>query len=136
MFLYINKKLILNNTYLQNINKYFIIVLTMTRNFRYYQTEADIAISEELLIQDKCIIKMFCGTGKSLLMRYCKINHGKKMVVYVFPSLALIDQFYTDYLHDYPLENILKISSENQGSYQSGHQSFVEYCKRHYEGYL
>ena len=66
-------------------------------NFRIYQTEANIAISEELLVSDKCIVKMFCGAGKSLLMRYCKINHDKNLVVYVFPSLALIDQFYRDY---------------------------------------
>ena len=36
------------------------------------QEEADNAIYEELLINNKCIVKMFCGTGKSLLMRKCK----------------------------------------------------------------
>lgn len=64
----------------------------MTNKFRYYQKQADIAISEELLLHDKCIIKMFCGTGKSLLMRYCKINQDQALVAYVFPSLALITQ--------------------------------------------
>ena len=66
----------------------------MTNKFRYYQKQADIAISEELLLHDKSIIKMFCGTGKSLLMRYCKINQDQALVAYVFPSLALITQFY------------------------------------------
>jgi len=93
----------------------------MTTSFRDYQTEADTAISEELLIHDKCIVKMFCGTGKSLLMRYCKINHDKKLVVYVFPSLALIDQFYTCYLSDFPRKNILRISSENEATTNTDH---------------
>ena len=84
----------------------------MTHPFRYYQTEADNAIYQELQENDKCIVKMFCGTGKSLLMRYCKIVQNKTLIVYVFPSLSLIDQFYTDYLGDYSTEDILRISSE------------------------
>ena len=98
--------------------------VTNTINFRIYQTEANIAISEELLVSDKCIVKMFCGAGKSLLMRYCKINHDKNLVVYVFPSLALIDQFYRDYFikyRDFPLENILKICSENEATTNTDH---------------
>jgi predicted helicase len=62
------------------------------KEFYYYQLEADNAIYDELHINDKCLIKMFCGTGKSLLMRYCKINESKNLVVYVFPSLNLINQ--------------------------------------------
>ena len=84
----------------------------MPKVFRYYQKEADNAIYEELLVNDKCIVKKFCGTGKSLLMRKCRIVKDKKLVVYVFPTLSLINQFYTDYLHDYPSEDILKICSE------------------------
>ena len=63
-------------------------------DYRYYQEEADEAIDNELLIADKCIVKKFCGTGKSLLMRKCKSVQNKNLVVYVFPSLCLIDQFY------------------------------------------
>ena len=85
----------------------------MSNKFRPYQVEADNAISEELLLFAKCLIKMFCGTGKSLLMRYCKINQDKALVAYVFPSLALIQQFNKYYLHDFPIENVLAISSEN-----------------------
>jgi superfamily II DNA or RNA helicase/uncharacterized protein YeaC (DUF1315 family) len=84
----------------------------MNKTYRYYQQEADDAICEELSIHNKCIVKMFCGTGKSLLMRKCKIVKTQKLVVYVFPSLNLIDQFYTDYLFDFNKNNILKISSE------------------------
>jgi ribosomal RNA-processing protein 8 len=84
----------------------------MTSTFRYYQQEANIAICDELLTNKKCLVKMFCGTGKSLLMRKCSIIDAAKLVVYVFPSLSLIDQFYADYLSDFPIDDILKISSE------------------------
>jgi predicted helicase len=59
------------------------------KSFRDYQEKADQAISEELLINDKCLVKMFCGTGKSLLMRNCDAVKDKKLLVYVFPSLPL-----------------------------------------------
>ena len=71
------------------------------KSFRDYQEKADQAISEELLINDTCLVKMFCGTGKSLLMRNCDLVKDKKLVVYVFPSLSLIDQFVSDYLFDF-----------------------------------
>jgi len=88
----------------------------MSKVFRYYQEEANNAIYEELRVNNKCIVKMFCGTGKSLLMRRCKTIEGKNLVVFVFPSLSLIDQFYSDYLCDFPTENLLKISSENEAT--------------------
>jgi superfamily II DNA or RNA helicase len=81
------------------------------KGFRYYQVEADNAIYEELLVNRKCIVKMFCGTGKSLLMRKCKSAQNKKLVVYVFPSLSLIDQFCNDYFDKTNCP--FKISSEN-----------------------
>ena len=77
--------------------------------FYYYQTEADDAMYQELQTSDKCILKMFCGTGKSLLMYKCKIVRKKKLVVYVFPSLSLIDQFCNDYLFS---KKVLRISSD------------------------
>ena len=91
----------------------------MTSTFRYYQQEANVAICNELLTNDKCLVKMFCGTGKSLLMRKCGIIDAAQLVVYVFPSLSLIDQFYMDYLHDFPSEDILKISSELEATTDS-----------------
>ena len=57
----------------------------MNNKYRYYQEEADKAIYEELQVNNKCIVKMFCGTGKSLLMRKCQIIKNKKLIVYVFP---------------------------------------------------
>ena len=80
--------------------------------FRQYQKEADLAITQALETDDKCLIKMFCGSGKSVIMRYMKAVQKKPLVVYVFPSLALIEQFVNDYLHDFPAPCILKISSE------------------------
>jgi len=87
----------------------------MSNSFRYYQQEADDAIYNELLINGKCIVKMFCGTGKSQVMRYCRVAQNKNLVVYVVPSLSLLEQFYEDYFikkMDFPLKNILRISSE------------------------
>lgn len=82
---------------------------------RYYQIEADNAILNELVVNDnhKCLVKMFCGTGKSLLMRKCKVAQHQPLAVYVFPSLPLIKQFYEEYLYDFTPQHILKISSDN-----------------------
>lgn len=84
----------------------------MSHDFRSYQIEADKAIYEEILVNNKCIVKMFCGTGKSILMRNCKSVQDKPLVVYVFPTLSLIYQFTTDYLYNWPNDQILTISSE------------------------
>jgi superfamily II DNA or RNA helicase len=84
-----------------------------TKLTRQCQQEADDAIYEELLVNNKCLVKMFCGTGKSRIMRYGKSFVNKKLCVYVFPSLALITQFNEDYLGDFPCEYILNVSSEN-----------------------
>jgi len=88
--------------------------MTMSKPFYYYQKEADHLIYKELVLnkQNKCIVKMFCGTGKSLLMRKCKVIQNQPLVVFVFPSLSLIEQFYTEYLADFNTKYILKISSE------------------------
>ena len=83
-----------------------------TKIFRNYQSAANNAIHEELLVNDKCLVKMFCGTGKSLLMRKCKSIENKQLIVFVFPSLNLIQQFYGEYLNDVPSKNVLKICSE------------------------
>jgi superfamily II DNA or RNA helicase len=86
--------------------------------FRYYQREADEAIYNELYTKknDRCLVKMFCGTGKSLLMRYGKAFQNHKLCVYVMPSLPLIAQFNNDYLKDIPDKNKLLISSDDENS--------------------
>ena len=86
--------------------------LAELKPFRTNQAEADEAIDEELSTNKKCIVKMFCGTGKSLLMRKMKSAQNKKLVVYVFPSLSLIDQFCNDYFVKVGFASPFKISSD------------------------
>jgi superfamily II DNA or RNA helicase len=86
--------------------------MSKLNEFRKHQAEADDAINEELLINNKCIVKMFCGTGKSLLMRKMKSAQNQQLVVYVFPSLSLIDQFCTDYFTKVGFASPFKISSD------------------------
>jgi superfamily II DNA or RNA helicase len=93
---------------------------------RYYQKKADESIFEELQENNKCLVKMFCGTGKSKLMRYCSIAQNKKLVVYVVPSLSLLEQFYTDYLQDFPL--VQRISCEQESTTDS--TEIIEFLKR------
>jgi ribosomal RNA-processing protein 8 len=89
------------------------------KEFRYCQAEADDAIYQELITANKCIVKKFCGTGKSLLMRKCKSVKNQKLVVYVFPSLSLIDQFCNEYFINVGFDNPFKISSENDSTTDS-----------------
>ena len=71
---------------------------------------------------------MFCGTGKSLLMRYCKSTKKQKLCVYVFPSLSLIEQFQADYLTDFPKDQILLISSDLEGT--TNHTKIQTFLKK------
>ena len=77
--------------------------------FRYYQQEAKDQIIKELSNNSKCLVKMFCGSGKSLIMKTVVKHFNEKLSVFVFPSLSLIDQFYDDYLEK--SKEVLKISS-------------------------
>jgi superfamily II DNA or RNA helicase len=56
------------------------------------------AITFQLLSLSKCLVKMFCGSGKSRLITATIIGQKKNISVVVVPSLALIQQFYDDYL--------------------------------------
>jgi superfamily II DNA or RNA helicase len=90
----------------------------MEGEFRKYQKECDDSIYEELCNNNKCLVKMFCGTGKSLIMRKCKVIIDKNLVVFVFPSLSLITQFYNEYFVD--KNNVLNISSESTSTTDPG----------------
>lgn len=82
--------------------------------FRPYQKEAFDAIISEISINKNCLVKMFCGSGKSIIM-YELVKHLKQnLSVFVFPSLSLIDQFCGNYLGKAP--NILRISSDNEST--------------------
>lgn len=91
----------------------------MSRNkLRKYQIEANEAIVQELTTNNskKCLVKMFCGTGKSTIMRTCPVTHSVNLLVYVFPSLSLISQFTHDYLKTENPLHILKISSDDNST--------------------
>lgn len=83
--------------------------------FRDYQHEADYEIYKELCVNDKCLVKMFCGLGKSVLMKNCNVVYNKNLVVYVFPSLALINQFYNDYINN-DNDGVLRVCSEEDST--------------------
>ena len=65
---------------------------------RECQIIANGAITFQLLSLSKCLVKMFCGSGKSRLITATIIEQKKNISVVVVPSLALIQQFYDDYL--------------------------------------
>ena len=46
---------------------------------------------------DKCLIKMFCGTGKTRIIFYLMMRDNDLSVI-IFPSIALISQFNKDYI--------------------------------------
>jgi superfamily II DNA or RNA helicase len=86
--------------------------MSLSKPWRPYQREADEHIS--FTIENKRLVKMFCGTGKSLLMRYGKAFQGHSLCVYVFPSLSLIEQFNTDYLEASSFTGITMIISSEE----------------------
>ncbi len=101
--------------------------------FRAYQTEADDAIARELDTSNACLVKMFCGTGKSLLMRHMRVVLAARFVVYVLPSLALIDQFVTEYLSGSgsaaATSHILRVSSDGDSTTDIAEIcTFMELC--------
>mgnify|MGYP000523482002 CR=1 FL=1 len=77
---------------------------------RPYQLEALLSIFRYL----KCIVKMFCGTGKSRIITNLIIHEKKELSVVVFPSLALIKQYSADYLNNkhFNKHKTINISSE------------------------
>ena len=84
------------------------------RDIRYYQQEAINEIIDELSNNSKCLVKMFCGSGKSLIMKNVVQHFNEKLSVFVFPSLSLIEQFYDDYLEN--SKDVLKVSSADDES--------------------
>ena len=72
--------------------------ITKTRLTRQCQQLAFLSVNEMLIHFASCIIKMFCGTGKTRIMVELVITQGSTLNVFVFPSLALIRQFLGDYL--------------------------------------
>ena len=100
------------------------------KSYRKYQQEADDAITKCLLLEDNCLVKMFCGTGKSLIMRNVGAIKGKKMVAWVFPTIALSTQFHDEYLNDVSRESILMVSSSDESSASTDPEKIKKFLKR------
>ena len=86
--------------------------LTTFVNDRPIQTKAFTKITELLQTCDECLVKMFCGTGKSRVIQRIILEHKHPLSVVVFPSLALIRQFTKDYLGNVRNIGLLNVSSE------------------------
>ena len=87
--------------------------MSFSKPWRPYQLEANEKICFETT--NRVLVKMFCGTGKSLLMRHGKAFQNHSLIVYVFPSLSLIEQFKMDYLDDVTTP-LLIVSSDDEGT--------------------
>jgi superfamily II DNA or RNA helicase len=87
---------------------------------RQCQVVAYAAIIFQFLSMSKCLVKMFCGSGKSRLITATIIGQKKNLSVVVVPSLALIQQFYDDYLSrttkpkELSKHKLLNVSSKSQ----------------------
>ena len=66
--------------------------------------------------ENKGLIKMFCGSGKSLIIYNCLLTYTNNLSVIVVPSINLITQFNKDYLHN---ENFKKYNNTLQKQYQT-----------------
>lgn len=81
---------------------------------RPIQTKAFKKVTELLQTFSECLVKMFCGTGKSRVIKKLVIEQKKSLSVIVFPSLALIRQFTKEYLGDIDTKayGLMNVSSE------------------------
>ena len=64
-----------------------------------HQVDALAAIETAFLDYDRCLVKMFCGTGKSRIALKKIIDAD--FAVIVMPTIALITQFNDSYLTEY-----------------------------------
>jgi len=121
-----NLKWILNNTLNQKINKDALnnilnSLLTLIKppikeikniELRSYQQEAINALINNNDPNKKCI--MACGTGKTIVMlEYInKKGLNNKKILFLFPSLHLINQIYKNFMNKFRTKNILCICSQ------------------------
>ena len=50
--------------------------------------------------ENVALVKMFCGSGKSMIIYHCLLAYGGNLSIVVVPSINLITQFNRDYLLD------------------------------------
>jgi superfamily II DNA or RNA helicase len=92
--------------------------MSNSRLSRPCQQEAHNSIENILSKNSKCLVKMFCGSGKSRIIAEIIISQNQELSVVVFPSLALISQFCKGYLSKEVCPNelinhiLLNVSSE------------------------
>lgn len=67
---------------------------------KQHQIECVNKIREHLKYENKALIKMFCGAGKSFIIYHSLLEFGGNLSVVVVPSINLITQFNRDYLLD------------------------------------
>jgi len=67
---------------------------------RKHQKNAIKGIENALENGNKCLVKMFCGTGKTRIVFYLMMHHDEDFLVIVFPSISLVTQFNVDYVHN------------------------------------
>ena len=65
---------------------------------KLHQEECIENIRENFINNKKGLIKMFCGSGKSLIIYHSLLEYGKKLSIVVVPSINLITQFNNDYM--------------------------------------
>ena len=70
-------------------------------------------INQHFKSNNKGLIKMFCGSGKSLIIHQCLLKYGNELSVLVVPSINLITQFSKDYLNQNNLE-LLTVCSRDE----------------------
>ncbi len=67
-------------------------------DLREHQKECVENIEENFLENKRGLIKMFCGSGKSLIIYHSLLKYCKTLSVLVVPSINLITQFNADYM--------------------------------------
>jgi len=74
----------------------------MTLNLRKHQIECidNIKLHFQNDYNNKALIKMFCGSGKSFIIYHCLLEYTNNLSIVVVPSINLITQFNKDYLLD------------------------------------
>lgn len=65
---------------------------------RKHQKDAVSSIENTLKDYNKCLVKMFCGTGKTRIVFHLMVHKKNNLTVIVFPSISLITQFNADYV--------------------------------------
>ena len=65
---------------------------------RQHQIKCIENINKNFENDNKFLIKMFCGSGKSFIIYHCLLQYGNNLSVVVVPSINLITQFNNDYL--------------------------------------